>query len=107
MEGLQAPDRYTIRIKLARPSYDLLSNLTTVITAAVAREVIEAYGDGNTWAMQNPGGTGPYRLKGWRRVQKMVLEPYSRFRDLIFPDSKDPADRATVAQLKGQKLPRI
>ncbi len=107
MEGLQAPDRYTIRIKLARPSYDLLSNLTTVITAAVAREVIEAYGDGNTWAMQNPVGTGPYRLKEWRRGQKMVLEPYPGFRDVIFPDSKDPADREIVAKMKGKKLPRI
>jgi len=28
MEGLLAADRYTIRIKLKRPSYDLLSNLT-------------------------------------------------------------------------------
>ena len=30
MEGLLALDRYTIRMKLKRPSYDLLSNLTTV-----------------------------------------------------------------------------
>jgi ABC-type transport system substrate-binding protein len=52
----------------------LLSNLTTINTGAVAREVIEAYGDGSTWAMQNPVGTGPYRLKEWRRGQKIVLE---------------------------------
>src|SRR5262249_45760998 len=36
MEGLQATDRYTIRLKLNYPSYDLLSDLTTAATAAVA-----------------------------------------------------------------------
>ncbi len=45
MEGLLATDRYTIRIKLKRPSYDLLSNLTQIQSGAVAREVVDAYGD--------------------------------------------------------------
>ena len=63
MAGLQALDRYTIRIRLVHPAYDLLPNLTTVQSTAVAREVIEAYGDGSGWAMQNPVGTGPFRLK--------------------------------------------
>ena len=107
MEGLQAVDRYTIRIALKRPSYDLLSNLTQVVSAAVAREVIEAYGDGSTWAMQNPVGTGPYRLKDWRRGQKIVLEANPGFREVRFPDSKDPQDREIVARMKGVKLPRI
>jgi oligopeptide transport system substrate-binding protein len=107
MEGLQALDRYTIRIKLKRPSYDLLSNLTQVVAGAVAREVIEAYGDLSGWAMQNPVGTGPYRLKDWRRGQKIVLEANPGFREVTFPDSKDPADREIVARMKGVKLPRI
>ena len=107
MEGLLAVDRYTVRIKLKRPSYDLLSNLTSVVSAAVAREVIEAYGDLSSWAMQNPVGTGPYRLKDWRRGQKIVLEANPGFREVSFPDSKDPADREIVARMKGAKLPRI
>jgi oligopeptide transport system substrate-binding protein len=107
MEGLQATDRFTIRVKLKRPSYDLLSNLTQVVSSAVAREVIEAYGDASTWAMQNPVGTGPYRLKDWRRGQKIVLEANPGFREMSFPDSKDPADRDLVAKMKGKKLPRI
>ena len=106
-EGLLAVDRYTIRIKLKRPSYDLLSNLTQVVAAAVAREAIEAYGDLSGWAMQNPVGTGPYRLKDWWRGQKIVLEANPGFRDVSFPDSKDPADREIVARMKGAKLPRI
>ena len=107
MEGLLAVDRYTIQIKLKRPSYDLLSNLTQIFSGAVAREVIETYGDLSTWAMQNPVGTGPYRLKEWRRGQKIVLEANPSFRDVSFPDSRDPQDRDIVARMKGAKLPRI
>jgi peptide/nickel transport system substrate-binding protein len=107
MEGLMAVDRYTIKLKLKRPSYDLLSNLTTAGTAALAREVIEMYGDASTWAMQNPIGTGPYRLKEWRRGQRIVLEANPGFRDVTFPDSNDPADREIIAKMKGKKLPRV
>ena len=107
MEGLRATDRYTIRIKLKRPSYDLLPNLSTAPSAAVAREVVAAYGDASGWVMQNPVGTGPYRLKEWRRGQKIILEANPGFRDMTFPDSTDPADRELVAKMKGKKLPRI
>jgi oligopeptide transport system substrate-binding protein len=107
MEGLQAVDRYTIRLKLSHPAYELLSDLTASPSAAVAREVIEAYADGNSWAMANPVGTGPYRLKEWRRGQKIVLEANPGFREVRFPDSSDPADRALVARMKGRKLPLI
>jgi len=107
MSGLQALDRYTIRIRLVHPAYDLLPNLTTVQSAAVAREVIAAYADGNGWVMANPVGTGPYRLKEWRRGQKIVLEANTGFRDMQYPDSDDPADRSIVARMKGRKLPLI
>ncbi|HVO91060.1 MAG TPA: ABC transporter substrate-binding protein [Casimicrobiaceae bacterium] len=107
LEGLQAIDRYTLRIKLTHPSYDLLSDLTTSPAAALAREVVEKYGESNGWTMSNPVGTGPYRLKEWRRGQKIVLEANPSFRDERFPDSPDPADRAIVAKLRGKKLPLI
>ena len=74
IEGLQAIDRYTIQVKLNFPTYELQSDLTTSPTAAVAREVVEKYGDDSGWAMANPVGTGPYRLKEWRRTQKIVLD---------------------------------
>ena len=107
MSGLQALDRYTIRIRLVHPAYDLLPNLTTVQSTAVAREVIEAYGDGSGWAMQNPVGSGPFRLKSWRRGQKIMLEANPGFRDVRYPDSDDPADRAIVARMKGKRLPLL
>jgi ABC-type transport system substrate-binding protein len=107
MAGLEAVDRYTIRIRLVHPAYDLLPNLTTVQSAAVAREVIDMYADNSGWAMQNPVGTGPFRLKEWRRAQKIVLEANPGFREVLYPGSDDPADRAIVAKMKGKKLPLL
>ncbi len=107
MEGLQAIDRYTIRLRLNFPSYDLLAELTTSPTAAVAREVVDAYGDENGWTMVNPVGTGPYRLKEWRRGQKIVLEANPGYRDETFPASSAPEDRALEAKMRGKKLPLI
>jgi len=107
IEGMKAVDRYTIRLKLNHPSYDLLSDLTTAATAAVAREVVAAYGDASGWAMANPVGTGPYRLKDWRRGQKIVLEANPAYREVSFPESRDAADREIVAKMHGKKLPQI
>ena len=107
IEGLRALDRYTIRMQLNFPTYELQSDLTTAPTAAVAREVIEKYGDENGWAMANPVGTGPYRLKEWRRTQKIVLEANPGFRDTTFPESSKPEDRAVMKEMRGKKIPAI
>ena len=88
LEGLQAIDRYTLQFKLVFPDYELLSNLTTTALSAVAREVIEAYGDENGWAMANPVGTGAYRLKEWRRGQRIVLEANPGYRDERYPGAR-------------------
>ena len=107
LEGMQAVDRYTIRLKLNYPAYDLLADLTGSGSSAVAREVIEAYGDPSGWNMDHPVGTGPYFLKSWRRAQQIVLEANPGFREVRFPDSAQPEDRALLAQMKGRKLPVI
>jgi oligopeptide transport system substrate-binding protein len=107
IEGLQAVDRYTIRIKLNFADTELLSNLTIPASAGIAREVVEAYGDASTWVMANPVGTGPYKLKEWRRGQKIVLEANPGFREERYPESSDPADKAIMAKLKGKRIPLI
>jgi oligopeptide transport system substrate-binding protein len=107
LEGMQLVDKYTLRLKLNYPSYDLLASLTGTNAAAVAREVVETYGDASGWIMANPVGTGPYRLKEWRRGQKIVLEASPTFRDVRYPESTDPADRALMARFKGKRLPLI
>jgi len=107
MEGLRTLDRYTLRLQLKEPDYIMLGYMTQTQMAAVAREVIEAYGDANGWAQANPVGTGPYRLKSWRRGQQIVLEANPNYRDETFPDSSDPADRELVVKMRGKKLPIV
>jgi ABC-type transport system substrate-binding protein len=105
LEGAQAIDRYTLRLKLNYPAYDLLSDLTSSATVAVASEVVAAYADPSGWVMEHPVGTGPYYLKSWRRGQQIVLEANPNFRDMRFPDSAQPEDEPLLAKMKGKKLP--
>ena len=107
VEGMQLVDKYTLRLKLNYPYFDLLYDMSQSGSAAVAREVVEAYGDASGWIMANPVGTGPYRLKEWRRGQRTVLEASPTFREVIYPESTDPADRAIMAKMKGRRLPLI
>ena len=107
VEGLQVVDKYTLKLKLNYPWWDLLADLTSATSAAVAREVVEAYGDASGWVMANPVGTGPYRLKEWVRAQKIVLEASPSFRGMPYVESSDPADRDVNARLRGKVLPTI
>ena len=70
IEGLQALDRYTLRIRFNRPDYAFQWWLTTVQFAAVAREIVDAYKDDSNRVMDNPVGTGPYVLKERIRGQQ-------------------------------------
>ncbi len=55
--GLEALDRYTFRIRLAEPQPRFLYNMADgSFTGAMAREVVEAYGDK---IGEHPVGTGP------------------------------------------------
>jgi ABC-type transport system substrate-binding protein len=107
IEGLGTLDRYTLRLQLKDPDYIMLGYMTQTPMAAVAREVIEAYGDASGWVMANPVGTGPYLLKSWRRGQQIVLEANPNYRDETFPESSDPADRELVSRMHGKKLPIV
>ena len=69
--GLEIVDRYTLRIRLKQPDYTFLYVLAMPATAAVAREVIEAYGIDSG---AHPVGTGPYLLREYQRSHRIVLE---------------------------------
>ena len=108
--GLRAIDRYTLKLTLVDTDYTLMNYLQQIALGAVAREVVEAYGDASTWVMDHPVGTGAYRLKTWRRGQKIVLEANPRYREEHFPDAPPDADAATralAASMKGKRLPQI
>ena len=107
IEGLSVPDRYTLRIKLTSPDYNLLWILASAITSAVAREVVEHYGADFG---AHPVGTGPFLLKEWRRSSRMVLEANPGFRDVYYdasPAADDAEGQTILAQSKGKKLPLV
>ncbi len=103
VEGARALDRYTLQFRLTEPNFPLMT-VTLANTRAVAREVVEAAGgDIQTRVV----GTGPYRLKEWKRGTKIVLEANPAYRAVTFPDSADPAHAATVREMKGKRLPQV
>jgi ABC-type transport system substrate-binding protein len=108
VEGLKALDRYTLRVRVAEPNPRFLYQLADgSFTGAVAREVVERYGDK---IMAHPVGTGPYRLTEWRRSSRIVLEKNPNYRDEFYGENPPAGDarRAAIAQrFKGRKLPMI
>ena len=106
IEGLKALDRYTFQVKLKEPVYVFIYNFADCrISCAVAREVVEAYGDD---VGSHPVGTGPWQLTFWKRSSKMVFERNPGFREEYF-DAEPPADdkrgQEILARLKGKRLP--
>jgi ABC-type transport system substrate-binding protein len=104
IEGLQALDRYTIRIRLVAPDYSFRFVLAMPATSAFARELVEKHG---TEIGFHPVGTGPYRIARWVRGARVVLEPNPNYREEIFDGAPGPdeASRAIHARLKGKRLP--
>ena len=108
VEGLRALDRYTFQVKLAEPSPRFLYYWTDgSFTGALAREVVEAYGDK---VGEHPVGTGPFRLAEWKRSSRIVLERNPAYREVLY-DEDPPADDARLQAIakafKGRRLPLV
>jgi len=106
--GVTAVDRYTIRftLKEARPRF-VETIASSDLLGAQAREVVEHYGD---QIDAHPVGSGPFRLKQWRRSSLIVLERSPDFRDEFYdaqPAADDAEGQALLARLKGRKLPLV
>jgi ABC-type transport system substrate-binding protein len=106
--GLRALDRYSFEFRLAKPAPNFLNNLALAsINGAVAREVVERYGDK---VGEHPVGTGAFRLAQWKRSSRIVLERNPGYREVRY-DENPPADdahlQAIAARFRGRKLPMI
>lgn len=104
--GLSTPDRYTLKIRLNAPDSNFLYALAYGGLAAVAREVIEAYG---TQSAQRPVGTGPYMLKQYVPRSKIVLVANPDYRGYVwkFQPSDDPEDEQIVRDMRGKAMPQV
>jgi ABC-type transport system substrate-binding protein len=104
--GLETPDRDTLRIRLTSTDLNFSHVLAFSLTGAVAREVIETYGNETS---ARPVGTGPFRLAAYTRSSKIILEANSAYRGAVwnFTPGDDPGDREIAARMNGKKLPQI
>lgn len=109
--GLELVDKYTLRIHLNEPDFNLGLILAHNPTGAVAREVIETYQDTQGQAMSNPVGTGPYMLalNEWVRGSKIVLLANPDYRGEVWnhQGSNSPEDQKIMTAMKGKRMPQI
>jgi ABC-type transport system substrate-binding protein len=107
VEGIKALDRYTLRITLGVSNPRFVYTLADAsFTGAVAREVVEHYGDE---IGAHPVGTGAFRLKSWRRASRLVLERSPTWRGSAYQGqpADEPLARDIAASLKGKTLPLV
>ncbi|MEO5669465.1 MAG: ABC transporter substrate-binding protein, partial [Ramlibacter sp.] len=74
---------------------------------AVAREVVEKYGDRIS---EHPVGTGPFMLQEWKRSSKITLVRNPNFREEYY-DAEPPANnkefQELFARMKGKRIPIV
>ena len=103
--GLRSLDRYTFVVELGEPDPRFVYNFAGAGTfGAVAREVVEHYGDA---IGEHPVGTGPFRLGAWRRASRIELLRSATHRGTPYAGTPaaDPAAQAIAASLRGRRLP--
>src|SRR5438105_60364 len=69
IEGMETPDKYTVRIHLKTPNVFFPQNVAEPISVLFSREVLEEDGD----LKKRMIGTGPYTLKEHTRKVRVVL----------------------------------
>lgn len=104
--GIQVVDRYTLRLRLQAPDPNFLFILATPATGAVAREVMEFYGN---QAGNHPVGTGPFRLGEWKRSFQLNLIANPDYRRPLFDGeaTQDAYSRRIAESLRGKSLPLV
>jgi len=70
IEGMELPDKYTLRVHLKTPNTLFAQNVAEPVAVVFAREVLEEDGD----LKKRMIGTGPYILKEHSRKVRIVLQ---------------------------------
>jgi ABC-type transport system substrate-binding protein len=107
LPDLEAVDRYTLRVRLARTDYNFAYVMAHTSFSVVAREVIDAYG---AQTDAHPVGTGAYMLKDWQRASKIVLEANPDYRGFTWDFKPEPGskwDAVLVAAMQGKSMPQV
>ncbi len=109
VEGIRTLDRYTWQVKLPRaaPRFASDTYYDASVMGAVAREVVEKYGDA---IMEHPVGTGPFMLTDWIRSSHMTLQRNPNYRDDVFqirPEADDAKGQRLARTYNGKKMPFV
>lgn len=104
IEGLDALDRYTLRIVLVTPDPAFPFYLAMPLLGGVAREVVEAEGDAYG---QRPIGTGAFVVASFSPGQRLVLVRNPGYRSMHWEDLLTPASKAAHPKhaMRGRALP--
>jgi len=108
VEGLRVLDRYTFQVQLGVATPRFLYNFSDgSFSGALAREVVEFYGDK---IGEHPVGTGPFRLSAWKRSSRIVLTRNPNYREVFYDENPPQGDarlQAAAARYKGKRLPLL
>ena len=108
VEGLKVLDRYSFQVRLGVSTPRFLYNFAdSSFTGALAREVVDFYGDK---IGEHPVGTGPFVLKTWKRSSRIVLARNANYREVLYNETAPAGDArllAVAAQFKGRRLPLV
>ncbi|MFZ6845507.1 ABC transporter substrate-binding protein [Undibacterium sp. RuTC16W] len=104
--GLKALDKYTLRIELRDTDYNFLYVMAYSAFGAVAKEVIDTYGEQTGL---HPVGTGPYMMEKYLPRSKIFLKANPEYRGYIwdFQSSGSAWDDQIVKVMKGKKMPQV
>jgi ABC-type transport system substrate-binding protein len=104
--GLQATDKYTLRVELKATDYNFLYIVAYGAFGAVAKEVIDTYGDQSGL---HPVGTGPYMIEKYAPRHKIMLTANPEYPGYTwdFKSSGSAWDDQIVKDMKGKKMPQV
>jgi len=106
IEGMKLQGRYTLQLHLEEPRPRFIETMAVSdLFGAVAREVVQAYGDK---IAEHPVGTGPFKLGQWRRSSLIVLDRNPTYRERYWqaePAADDLEGQAIAAKFRGKRLP--
>lgn len=91
VEGLKATDSHTLVLTLTEPYYQLHHVLTMNYSAPLPKECVDQYGQE---FLNNPIGTGPFKLESWTRNSKITLAKNPNFRGENYPSEGEAGDEA-------------
>ena len=86
VEGLDAPDKYTLQITLNKPNSQFIYGLAMEFTSPVPIEAVEYYDNDLS---RNTVATGPFILKKWVPSSRVEYIKNSNYREEYYPGTKE------------------